>query len=73
MTDQPREPPRLGVIPNAERDELMAAFSQTARFWTVLAEHADEIARTRKRLFDAHVKAGFAKSEALELVKTIAI
>jgi hypothetical protein len=73
MAGEPRDPPRLDVVPNAERDEIIAAFSQSSRFWAIMAEHADQLARTRKKLFDAYIKAGFARSEALELVKTLGI
>lgn len=62
----PREPPKQ--IETAQ-DKLLGSMAQTVRLAAAVAQHAEEYAKHKRRLFDAYVAAGFTKEEALQPVK----
>jgi hypothetical protein len=66
-------PTNLHVIARQPDEEMKAAFAGMARTWAIMAQHADEMARARKTMFDAYVKAGFTPAQALELAKSLMI
>lgn len=49
--------------------KMSAAFAGMTTLYRTMRDNADEIARTRKAMFDAYVRAGFDEGRALELVK----
>lgn len=66
MTDIPNQPP-IATIPTAA-DKMAGDFAQITRFWAQMREAAEEIAATRRTLFEAYVAKGFTQTEALTLV-----
>ena len=55
-------------IPTAQ-DKLLGDFENIRRYWIAIAEHAVQIAKTRRALYEAYLKEGFTEAQALELVK----
>lgn len=62
-------PSKITEIPNPDKDKRLAAWEEMKRTWEIMRDNADVIAATRKRLFDAHVAAGFTPDQAFEVCK----
>ena len=59
--------PKLTVIPTAQ-DQMAGDFENITRLWRLMAENAQQqLALTRKALFDAYINAGFTEAQALDL------
>lgn len=58
-------------MPNEEHDKMRAALEQLKRNKQYQIELNEILAEIRKQAFDAHVRQGFTKEQALELVKKL--
>ena len=67
MTDDP-----ISVIPTAA-EKVGEDFASFARLMKAMAEHAEEIAASRWKLYSAYLGAGFTKEEALTLCMKLGV
>lgn len=72
MADETKDPV-VTLLPQPDPDEMGAGFEKMKRLWINMRKNADEIAKTKRRMFDAYRKAGFSEGDALELVKSLAL
>lgn len=64
---------KVKLLPNNDKDEMVAACEAMKRQLPVMIEYAATIAKLRKAYFDAHLAEGFSAEQALELCKSIAL
>lgn len=63
---------KIRTLPTA-RDEMAGALDAMVRIWVEQRRVAHEIASTRRALYLAYLKEGFTESQALDLVKSLAL